>query len=74
MNPDLTRELPTLVQPALLLWGDADFCFTPKFRATWQGHFPKAEVHAWADVGHYVMEDASERVLPLVEKFLSASP
>lgn len=57
-------------KPMLLLWGDADFCFTPEFRATWQRHFPRAEVHAWTDVGHYVMEDAPERVVPLVEQFL----
>jgi haloalkane dehalogenase len=64
------EKLPSLAHvPMLVLWGDADFCFTPKFRATWQRHFPHAKVHAWADVGHYVMEDAPDRVLPLVEKF-----
>lgn len=69
----MEEKLSSLAQkPMLVLWGDADFCFTPKFRATWQRHFPHAEVHAWADVGHYVMEDAPERVLPLVEKFLLA--
>ncbi len=66
------EKLPLLAKtPMLLLWGDADFCFTPEFRATWQRHFPHAQVHAWNDVGHYVMEDAAERVLPLVERFLS---
>lgn len=69
----IEEKLGTLAEkPMLLLWGDADFCFTPKFRATWQRHFPKAEVHAWADVGHYVMEDAPERVVPLVTRFLEA--
>ena len=58
-------------KPMMLLWGDADFCFTPKFRATWQAHFPNAAVHAWNDVGHYVMEDAPDRVIPLVERFLA---
>ena len=29
-----------------------------------------AEVHAWTDVGHYVMEDAPERFLPLLRAFL----
>ncbi len=69
----IEERLPTLAHaPMLLLWGDADFCFTPKFRATWQRHFPAAQVHAWADVGHYVMEDAPERVVPLVAAFLDA--
>jgi haloalkane dehalogenase len=61
-------------KPMLILWGDADFCFTPKFRARWQQLFPNATVHAWKDVGHYVMEDAPDRVLPLVRDFLGAGP
>lgn len=56
-------------KPMMILWGDRDFCFTPKFRARWQELFPGAEVHAFADVGHYVNEDAPERVVPLVERF-----
>lgn len=57
-------------KPMQLLWGDADFCFTPKFRRRWQELFPRADVHAWQDVGHYVMEDAPERALPLMASFL----
>lgn len=57
-------------KPMLILWGDDDFCFTPAFRAEWERRFPDAEVHAWEDVGHYVMEDAPERVLPLIASFL----
>jgi cis-3-alkyl-4-acyloxetan-2-one decarboxylase len=48
--------------PMLICWGDQDFCFTPSFRAEWERRFPRAEVHAWQDVGHYVMEDAPERI------------
>ena len=67
----LEEKLPLLAdKPMMLLWGDADFCFTPKFRATWQKLFPNAAMHSWHDVGHYVNEDAPERVLPYVEKFL----
>lgn len=57
-------------KPMQLLWGDADFCFTPKFRQRWQQLFPRATVHAWQDVGHYLMEDAPERALPLMAAFL----
>ena len=67
--------LPALAdKPMLVLWGDADFCFTPHFRAEWERRFPGAEVHHWADVGHYVMEDAADRVIPLVEHFLARHP
>lgn len=67
----IEQKLPLLQdKPMQLLWGDADFCFTPKFRAKWQELFPRAAVHAWADVGHYVMEDAPDRALPLMSALL----
>ncbi len=70
----IEEKLPLLAdKPMQILWGDADFCFTPSFRASWQQRFPRATVHAWKDVGHYVMEDAAERVLPLVDAFLGAA-
>ena len=59
--------------PMLLLWGDQDFCFSPSFRKEWEERFPKAEVHAWNDVGHYVMEDAPNRALELMKPFLEAA-
>jgi haloalkane dehalogenase len=58
-------------KPMMMLWGDDDFCFSPVFRKRWMEFFPEAEVHAWEDVGHYVMEDAPDRVLPLVRTFLA---
>ena len=57
-------------KPMLICWGDQDFCFTPAFRAEWQRRFPDATVHAWPDVGHYVMEDAPERVIAAMDAFL----
>jgi cis-3-alkyl-4-acyloxetan-2-one decarboxylase len=59
-------------KPMLLCWGDDDFCFTPKFRAEWERRFPDAEVHAWEDVGHYVMEDAPERLIGAMDAWLEA--
>ncbi|NOY25745.1 MAG: alpha/beta hydrolase [Oligoflexia bacterium] len=58
-------------RPMLICWGDDDFCFTPRFRAEWQRRFPGASVHAWKDVGHYVMEDAPDRTLQAMAAFLS---
>ena len=57
-------------KPMLVLWGDQDFCFTPVFRREWERRFPEAEAHAWADVGHYVMEDAPERVIGAMDGWL----
>ncbi|MEC8276483.1 MAG: alpha/beta fold hydrolase [Myxococcota bacterium] len=56
--------------PMIIFWGDDDFCFTPNFRQEWMARFPNAEVHAWTDVGHYVMEDAPDRVLEILKPWL----
>ncbi|MBN2159655.1 MAG: alpha/beta fold hydrolase [Spirochaetes bacterium] len=56
--------------PKLLCWGMKDFIFDDKFLNEWVRHFPDAEVHQFDDAGHYVLEDAAEDVIPLVERFL----
>ncbi len=56
-------------KPMLILWGNRDWCFSPAFRVEWERRFPRARVHAWDDVGHYVMEDAPDRVLSAVRAF-----
>ena len=63
-----------LDRPMLICWGDDDFCFTPAFRKEWQERFPDAEVHAWPDVGHYVMEDAPDRLIEKLDDFLARHP
>ena len=66
----IERALETLTdKPMLILWGDRDWCFSPAFREEWERRFPDAQVRAWDDVGHYVMEDAPERVLSAVRAF-----
>ena len=51
-----------------------DWCFTPAFLDRFLEFFPQADVHRLADAGHYVVEDAYERIGPLVEQFLAAHP
>lgn len=58
-------------RPMLIVWGDRDFCFTTRdFLTEWRKRFPQAEVHLIEDAGHYVVEDAHERILPLMRSFL----
>jgi haloalkane dehalogenase len=56
--------------PALVCWGLRDFVFDERFLAEFRRVLPQAEVHAWADAGHYVLEDARERVVDAVRRFL----
>ena len=57
--------------PTLICWGLRDFVFDETFLNEWRRRFPAAEVHAYEDAGHYVLEDASDEIIQLVGPFLS---
>ncbi|MFH1919254.1 MAG: alpha/beta fold hydrolase [Planctomycetota bacterium] len=59
--------------PICFIWGMRDWCFTPHFLDRFLAIFPEAEVHRLEDAGHYVVEDAHERIIPLVESFLQVN-
>ncbi len=56
--------------PMLLLWGEQDWCFTTEFLREWQQRFPDARTITYPDAGHYVFEDAIDRMVPDVRGFL----
>jgi haloalkane dehalogenase len=66
---ELLRE-----RPMKFIWGMRDWCFTPAFLERFLEFFPDAEVERLEDAGHYVIEDAYERIAPSVERFLTAHP
>jgi haloalkane dehalogenase len=69
------RALHTLAdKPMLIAWGLRDFVFDRAFHDEFLRHFPRAQDHAWDDAGHYVLEDAHERIVPLARAFLAANP
>jgi haloalkane dehalogenase len=47
-----------------------DWCFTPRFLERFKQFVTAAEVVRFADAGHYVMEDAYERIAPAIEDFV----
>jgi len=57
--------------PTLVCWGMRD----PVFDATVLEHLlsflPQAEVHRFADAGHFVLEDVPDRVVPLATRLLA---
>ncbi len=55
--------------PVCLIWGMQDWCFTPKFLERFLDFFPEATVHRLEHAGHYVIEDAHEAIVPLLEEF-----
>ena len=69
----IEAALPKLAgKPMLIAWGERDFCFDDTFFAAWRERFPRAETLLCADAGHYLFEDAGERLVPAVVSFLSA--
>ncbi len=57
--------------PALLVWGLRDFVFDADYLAEWRRRLPQAEVLAYPDAGHYVLEDA-ETAIPRIRAFLDS--
>jgi len=57
--------------PMLVLWGEHDFVFDMDFLFEWQHRFPDAKVKTFKDAGHYVLEDAADRIIPMVRNFLT---
>jgi haloalkane dehalogenase len=60
--------------PMLIGWGERDFVFDRDFLEGWQRRFPNAEVHAFPDSGHFVLEDAAEELVSRIRVFLQRSP
>ncbi|MBT7950485.1 MAG: alpha/beta fold hydrolase [Gammaproteobacteria bacterium] len=60
--------------PMLICWGLKDFVFDEHFLNEWEKRFPKAETHRFEDAGHYILEDAAEDVIPLINEFIKNHP
>jgi cis-3-alkyl-4-acyloxetan-2-one decarboxylase len=61
-------------RPAFIGWGLRDFVFDCHFLERFRAELPQAEVHAFADAGHYVLEDRHESLVPAIRQFLDAHP
>ncbi|MBI4597672.1 MAG: alpha/beta fold hydrolase [Candidatus Omnitrophica bacterium] len=60
--------------PMLIVWGMQDPVFSPAFLRAWERRFPHAQVKRVEDAGHYVVEDASERIISWMHEFLASHP
>ncbi len=60
--------------PMLILWGRHDFVFDVDYYNEWCRRFPEAEKHRFDDAGHYLLEDVPERIIALVNDFLTRHP
>ena len=61
-------------RPAFIGWGLKDFVFDRHFLDGFRAALPNAEVHAFADANHYVLEDKHEVLVPAIRAFLDRNP
>ena len=61
-------------RPAFLGWGLRDFVFDRHCLDAFRDAWPDAEVHAFEDAGHYVLEDRHEVLVPAIRGFLDRHP
>lgn len=57
--------------PKLFVWGMKDKAFRPKELARWESAFPQSTVVRLEDVGHYVPEEAPDRLNEAMDRFFS---
>jgi haloalkane dehalogenase len=61
---EIEARLPLLRErPVSIVWGGDDFCFNDHYFARWQELLPGAKACYLKGVGHYLLEDAEERVV-----------
>jgi pimeloyl-ACP methyl ester carboxylesterase len=59
-------------KPVTIAWAMKDIAFTPDIlERAWLGTFPDANVLRLEDAGHYLQEDAHERIVPALLEHLS---
>lgn len=69
------KALPSFAdRPAFIGWGLKDFVFDRHFLERFQADLPRAEVMAFDDAGHYVLEDKHEVLVPAIRTFLDRNP
>lgn len=69
------KQLPQYAdRPAFIGWGLRDFVFDRHFLEGFRAALPNAEVHAFTDANHYVLEDKHEVLVPMIRGFLDGHP
>lgn len=72
---EIERGLPKLAdRPVLLIWGMRDWCFNASCLERFEAIFAQAEVYRLEDAGHYVVEEAHERIIPILREFILRTP
>ena len=69
------RRLPEFAdRPAFIGWGLRDFVFDRHCLDTFTAALPQAQVQAFDDANHYVLEDKHTVLVPAIRQFLDTHP
>lgn len=66
---DIESKLSNIKCPKFIIWGGKDFCFNDHFYNKWKEIYPDAKVMYLDNAGHYVLEDAKEKVIDQLKSF-----
>ncbi len=71
----LDQGLPALLdRPHMVCWGTQDPVFHTGYLEAWRERLPGREFHVYDDCSHWVVEEASDRILPLMRDFFARNP
>ena len=66
------RERATFTdRPSLVLWGLRDIAFRKKELDRWKSELTDVEAHEFQDCGHFLAEEAPEKVVRLLRVFMN---
>lgn len=57
-------------KPALIVWGLRDMAFRKKELDRWESELSGSELHEFADCGHFLAEEAPEKVIAALRDFM----
>ena len=58
-------------KPALVLWGLKDIAFRRKELEHWRTSLDDCQVHEFEDCGHFLAEEAPDKIAPMLHKFVT---
>jgi len=67
----IAHALPSFSCPTFIAWGLRDLCFDHLFLERFRQCLPQAEVMAFDDANHYVLEDKHEVIVPAIQAFFA---
>lgn len=72
---EVDRHLERIAnRPVQLIWGAHDFVFDRSYYDEWRRRVPHAEAHWLEEAGHYLLEDAPQKIIQLIQTFMDRHP